>query len=137
MPFKKSLTDLNNKILNFAKHPKAFWIFGLVAFLSGSFLPLPIDPLFIVLCIQNPNQIFRLSLVGTFCVTLGGLLMYGIGRLLYCTAGVWIINLYSWQDQFAFLKSQLDIWGGTLTRPTGRWPVPPSSWSSASWSWPA
>ena len=110
----KSLKRLNDRILSYASHEYAFWAFGFIAFLSGSLLPLPVDPLFMVLVIQNPKKAVRLSLIGATGITLGGLLMYAIGKGLYHTLGVWLINIYDWQDSFSILQQQLDRWGGLI-----------------------
>jgi len=74
----------------------------------------PADPFFIVLAIRQRHPIWLLILVGTLGVTLGGLLMYGIGYGICQTVGMWLIETYNWESQFLFLKQQLDIYGAWI-----------------------
>lgn len=105
------LDRLNQKILSYAEHPYALILFSGFCFLCGSFVPVPPDPLFVVLAMQQPQRILLLILIGAVFVTLGGLVMYGIGYGLYCSVGVWLIQTYHWGKYFDILKTQLDLYG--------------------------
>ena len=120
----KQVQKLNEKILKLADHPRTLHVFGFFAFLSGSFMPLPIDPLFIVLILRNPKKLLILTIIGSLCVTLGGALMYLIGYGLYCTLGLWLIKTYNWQEQFDFLSRQLALYGGWLIVIKAFTPIP-------------
>jgi membrane protein YqaA with SNARE-associated domain len=105
------LNTLNTRVLYYAEHPYVLSTFCFLCFLSGSFLPFPIDPIFMVIAMRQPKRIALFVTMGAGFVTLGGLLMYGIGYSLYYTLGLWLINTYGWHDQFVFLKTQLDLYG--------------------------
>jgi membrane protein YqaA with SNARE-associated domain len=103
---------LSEKILQSTNSPYIFWWFGFMAFLSGSIVPLPVDPLFVLLALQNPKKIPILVFVGSVGVVLGGVAMYFFGYTFYHMFGKDLIETYKLQNQFIFLKQQLDIWGG-------------------------
>jgi len=108
------LKKLNQRIVGYANHPQAMWIFFLCSFLSGSFIPLPIDPLFMVLAMQQPKKVPTLVVLGAAGITLGGLVMYAIGYAFYLTAGVWLIQTYQWEDSFLVLQKNVALYGGWL-----------------------
>ena len=107
----KFLKSLNERVLYYAEHPYVLSTFCFLCFLSGSFLPFPIDPIFMVVGMRQPKRIALFVVGGAASVTLGGLLMYGIGYSLYYTVGIWLIKTYKWHEQFAFLKMQLELYG--------------------------
>jgi len=114
----------NDKILTYADHPFSLGIFGVFCFLSGSFLPVPVDPLFLVICLKQPQRSWLFAAFGSLCVTLGGLLMYVIGYSLYFTVGVWLIELYKWQAQFEFFKVQIFHYGAWIIILKAFTPIP-------------
>ncbi|TGW15545.1 DedA family protein [bacterium NHP-B] len=121
---KRFLQSLNDKVLYYAEHPYMLSVFGFLGFLSGSFLPLPVDPVFVAIALRRPDRIWLLTIVGALSVTLGGLLMYGIGYSLYCTLGLWLINTYHWHAQFDFLKENLALYGSWIIIIKAFTPIP-------------
>ncbi|MGB1229706.1 MAG: YqaA family protein [Holosporaceae bacterium] len=120
----KTLQRINQKTLELADHPQTLLVFGFLSFLSGSLVPLPVDPLFLVLAIRRLKNLPLLILVGTLGVTLGGICMYFIGYGLYCTLGTWVVKTYNWQQQFDFLSHQLAVYGGWIIVLKAFTPIP-------------
>ena len=100
-----------NWVLSFASHPKAVWILGGVSFAESSFFPLPPDPLYMAMLLEQKNRIWFLALVCTLTSVAGGWLGYLIGYAFYETIGEWLIEVYKMQDSFDSIQMVFDKWG--------------------------
>lgn len=112
------------RVLHYAEHPWAIGILALLAFSASIWFPLPPDPLFALIALQRPRQIPFLICLCAGATAAGGVVMYGIGYALYQTIGVWILDLYGWQDVFARLQIQLHEWGFWLLVIKAFTPIP-------------
>jgi membrane protein YqaA with SNARE-associated domain len=113
-----------NRILAYANTPYIAPFFALISLASATFIPLPADPIFILIGLQEKRKIPALVLAGTIGITLGGLVMYGIGYALFNSLGGWIITTYHWEKEFVILQDQLATWGGWLLVIKAFTPIP-------------
>jgi len=72
-------------------------LLGILAFTESSFFPIPPDFLLTPMVLLRREKWFTYATIATIASTLGGLLGYAIGALLYDTVGLWLINTYSLQ----------------------------------------
>lgn len=99
-------------IVSFSSHRYALWVLAFVSFAESSVFPIPPIPLLIPMCLARPKRAWYYASVCAIASTLGGVVGYGIGHLLYETVGLWIINAYGLQEKAAEYQSQYyqDIW---------------------------
>jgi membrane protein YqaA with SNARE-associated domain len=93
-------------IVSYANHPKAVHVLFWVTFVESSFSPIPPIPLLIPMCIANPKRSWYFALVCTAGACAGGFLGYGIGHLLYETAGKAIITFYGLVEQAEYYRHE-------------------------------
>ncbi len=93
-------------IVSYANHPKAVHVLFWVTFVESSFSPIPPLPLLIPMCLANPKRSWYYALVCTAGACAGGFVGYGIGHLLYETAGKAIIALYGLAEQAEYYRTE-------------------------------
>ncbi|MBB3973838.1 YqaA family protein [Hansschlegelia beijingensis] len=110
--------------LSLAAGPKAdralFW----VAFTESSFFPLPPDVLLVPMTIARPDRAYYYAILCGVASTLGGLLGYAIGALLYDSVGLWIINLYGYGDKMEAFRHAYAEYGLWIILLKGLTPIP-------------
>ena len=74
-------------------------------FIEASFFPIPPDILMIPMVLAVRQRAWLLAGICTLFTSLGGLLGYGIGFLLYDTIGQQILNFYGYADKFDHFRS--------------------------------
>jgi membrane protein YqaA with SNARE-associated domain len=74
-----------------------------IAFAESSFFPIPPDVLLIALCMGAPGRSFKLALYCSFFSVLGGAFGYYIGFALYEEVGRRIIELFHYQEAYAYV----------------------------------
>lgn len=84
--------------------PRALWAVGAVSFSESALLPLPVDAVTLPVMLADRQRLWRVVWIATLTSVLGGVVGYGIGRLLYETLGLWLIEFYGWQESFAELR---------------------------------
>jgi len=67
------------------------WLAGLF-FIEAVFF-IPVDPLLILFCVQNNKKSLKYATIATLSSVTGGVVAYGIGKLMWDTVG---INLVKW-----------------------------------------
>jgi membrane protein YqaA with SNARE-associated domain len=75
----------------------------LIAFAESSFFPIPPDVLLIALCMGAPRRAFKFVLCCSAFSVIGGALGYYIGFALYEEVGRRIIELFHYQDAYAYV----------------------------------
>jgi len=115
------LRSLYDWTLSFAAKPYAIWALAFFCFIEASFFPIPPDILMIPMVLAVRQRAWLLAGICTLFTSLGGLLGYGIGFLLYDTIGQQILNFYGYADKFDHFRSLynehgiLIVIGGGLT----------------------
>ncbi|MDR0353746.1 MAG: DedA family protein [Opitutaceae bacterium] len=75
----------------------------LIAFAESSFFPIPPDVLLIALCMGAPRRAFKFVVHCSVFSVLGGVLGYYIGFALYEEVGRRIIELFHYQEAYAYV----------------------------------
>lgn len=118
------LRRLYDWTLSLAAGPRAkSALFG-VSFAEASFFPLPPDILLVPMTLARPDQAYRLAILCGVASTLGGMLGYAIGALLYDTLGLWIIQLYGYGDKMDAFRETYAHWGLWIILLKGLTPIP-------------
>jgi len=110
--------------LSLAAGPRAdAALFG-VAFAEASFFPLPPDILLVPMILARPERAYRLAILCGVASTLGGMLGYAIGSLLYESLGLWIIQLYGYGEKMDAFRSAYNQYGLWIILLKGLTPIP-------------
>jgi membrane protein YqaA with SNARE-associated domain len=118
------LRRLYDWTLSLAAGPRAnAALFG-VSFAESSFFPLPPDILLVPMILARPDRAYRLAAWCGIASTLGGLLGYAIGALLYDTLGLWIINLYGYGEKMDAFRDAYAAYGAWIILLKGLTPIP-------------
>lgn len=118
------LRRLYDWTLSLAAGPRAgVALFG-VSFAEASFFPLPPDILLVPMTIAKPEKAYRLAIMCGIASTLGGMLGYAIGALLYDTLGLWIIQLYGYGEKMDTFRDAYAKWGLWIILLKGLTPIP-------------
>ena len=118
------LRRLYNWMIRYSTHPYATWILGTVSFIESSFFPIPPDPLYMAMLMENRHRIWRLAFLCTVTSVAGGILGYYIGRVFFDTLGESIIHTYHLEQSFENMKAGFHRWGFWLIALKGLTPVP-------------
>ncbi len=118
------LRRLYNWTLALAAGPRANAALGAVSFAESSFFPLPPDILLVPMVLANRDRAYRLALWCGLTSTLGGILGYAIGALLYDTVGLWIIQFYGYGDKMDSFREAYAHWGLWIILLKGLTPIP-------------
>jgi membrane protein YqaA with SNARE-associated domain len=118
------LRRLYDWTLSLAAGPRADAALFAVAFAESSFFPLPPDILLVPMAIARPDRAYRLALMCGLASTLGGLLGYAIGALLYDTVGLWIIQLYGYGEKMDAFRQAYATYGAWIILLKGLTPIP-------------
>jgi membrane protein YqaA with SNARE-associated domain/outer membrane lipoprotein-sorting protein len=76
---KPSLTE---RVVRLAQTPYALWAMAAVAVIDGSIFPIPPFALLVPMVLAHPKRALRYATVGTVASLFGGLLGWGLGRLI-------------------------------------------------------
>jgi membrane protein YqaA with SNARE-associated domain len=118
------LRRLYDWTLALAAGPRANVALAGVSFAESSFFPLPPDILLVPMVIARPDKAYRLAWLCGISSTLGGLLGYAIGALLYDTVGLWIIQLYGYGDKMEAFREAYAAYGMWIILLKGLTPIP-------------
>jgi len=95
-----------------AHSPYAHWWFFILFFIEAIFF-IPVDPLLILFCIQQPKRAWQFAFLATIASVLGGIAAYFIGYALWETVGRRLIFLVTSQETFdriGQLYRQYEVW---------------------------
>ena len=95
-----------------SKDPKAPWFLAIISFVESSFFPIPPDIILIPMVIAKRAKAWFFAFICTISSVLGGVAGYFIGYFFYLTIGEFIIELYSYQNEYSDFKSKYEgeIW---------------------------
>ena len=111
-------------VMAFAGHPKATWILAAVSFAESSFFPIPPDPLYMAMILEDRRRAWFLAFLCTATSVVGGLLGYYIGYALFETVGERIVTAYHLTDAMAKFQHQFQTWGFWIIAGKGLTPIP-------------
>ena len=106
------LRKLYDWTLEKSKDPKAPWFLAIISFVESSFFPIPPDIILIPMVIAKRAKAWFFAFICTISSVLGGVAGYFIGYFFYLTIGEFIIELYSYQNEYSDFKSKYEgeIW---------------------------
>lgn len=100
------------------------WLLGTLSFLETIILPVPIEVVLIPLMAANKHRIWILATVTTAGCLLASVLGYGIGMVLYQSAGIWFIEMMNMQSAFEAFQGFFDQYGFIAILTLGIVPIP-------------
>ena len=109
----KIFEPIYKKTIEWAGHPKAEKILGLVSFAESSFFPIPVDVMLAPMALAEQNKAWRFAFIATIASVLGALFGYLIGAVFFDAIGQQIIDVLQWQDKFDAVKqgfSEYGVW---------------------------
>ena len=106
------LRKLYDWTLEKSKDPKAPWFLAIISFSESSFFPIPPDIILIPMVVAKRAKAWFFAFICTISSVLGGIAGYLIGYFFYLTIGEFIIELYSYQNEYSDFKSKYEgeIW---------------------------
>ena len=106
------LRKLYDWTLEKSKDPKAPWFLAIISFSESSFFPIPPDIILIPMVIAKRAKAWFFAFICTISSVLGGVAGYFIGYFFYLTIGEFIIELYSYQNEYSDFQSKYEggIW---------------------------
>jgi len=110
--------------LAWAEHPQAKWALFFIALIEASVFPIPPDILLLALALGRPDLAFRFAAVCTAGSTVGAILGYGIGMLLFASIAEPILQFYGAIEQFHAVEGLFLEWGLLLVLVAGFSPIP-------------
>jgi membrane protein YqaA with SNARE-associated domain len=108
LSFFKFFRSIYDWTLHWAKSKKSIYALFFIAFMESSFFPVPPDVLLIPLVIAEPQKWWKKSLICTVGSVSGAFLGYFIGKAIYDTVGVFLINFYDIENAINIVKIKYD-----------------------------
>lgn len=81
-----------------------FW-FSLLIMVEAIFLPVPIDPLFVLYCLEGRRKFFYYSILGVASTTVGALIAYHLGLFAFESVGHNLVNLLISEHTFEKIRN--------------------------------
>ncbi|HEY7886033.1 MAG TPA: VTT domain-containing protein [Cellvibrionaceae bacterium] len=100
------------------------WLLGTLSFLETIIIPVPIEVVLIPLMAANKHRIWTLATVTTAGCLLASVLGYGIGMMLYQSAGTWFIDTMGMQSAYESFQNFFDQHGFVAILTLGILPIP-------------
>jgi len=92
-----------DRMLQWAKHPRAERILGVLSFAESSFFPVPPDVMLAPMCLANRSKAWRFAFITTATSLAGGIAGYFIGYYLFASIEGWLQTSHYWD---AYLKGR-------------------------------
>jgi membrane protein YqaA with SNARE-associated domain len=113
-----------NWTISLADHPQAQAALFAIAVIEASIFPIPPDVLLIALALGRPELGLRLALITTAGSTLGALLGYAIGMLLFASVAEPLLNFYGAMAEFDHVRALFADYGLWVVLIAGFSPIP-------------
>ena len=110
--------------LAWAEHPQARWALFFIALIEASIFPIPPDILLLALALGRPDLGLRFAAICTAGSTVGAILGYLIGMLLFVSIAEPILHFYGAMEQFYHVEGWFVEWGLWLVLIAGFTPIP-------------
>ena len=119
----KLFSSLYNKLLNWARHPKAPRYLGILSFAESSFFPIPPDVMLMPMVLAKPKNWLYLATLTTVTSVLGGITGYFIGLFAFETLQPLIVQ-WGYGEKIELAKSLFEEWGIWIIFAAGFSPIP-------------
>ncbi len=120
----KLFTALYDRVLIWAKHPKAERYLAAISFAEASFFPIPTVLMMAPMALAKPQRAWWLAAMTTVFSVMGGVAGYFIGAYLFDALGQPIIDFYHAAEKFEQLKVWFNEYGVLLLFIAGVSPIP-------------
>lgn len=120
MPLFSALYD---KIIQWAKHPRAPFYLAALSFAESSIFPIPPDFMLAPMILAKPLKVWRYALITTASSVLGGIVGYSIGFFFIKLMYPFIIQL-GYQPLYQQVESWFLAWGIWIILFAGFTPIP-------------
>lgn len=108
--------------LNRSRHP--LWIIGVLSFLETIIIPIPIELILIPMMAANRGRIWLIATITFAGCLLAAIVGYGVGMVLYESAGRWFLETMGYQDTYESFKAFFDRQGFIAVLTVGIVPIP-------------
>lgn len=106
------------------RSPHANWILAAISFAESVFAPIIIDPFLIALILARRERWLQYTMIAIVFSIFGGVVAYFIGALFFDFVGVWVINFYGLESQFASAHHSIDTNGFVFVLLGALTPIP-------------
>lgn len=117
-------TTLYDKMMIWARHPRAPWYLGGLSFAESSFFPIPPDVMLAPMSLAQPRRAYRYALITTLTSVAGGLLGYLIGHYGLELVAPLIGEGGRWQGAYERASAWFAEWGFWAVFIAGFSPIP-------------
>jgi membrane protein YqaA with SNARE-associated domain len=100
--------------MGLASHRHAVRWLAVVSFAESSFFPIPPDVMLIPMILAQRARAWMFAALCTVASVAGGIAGYGIGFLLFESAGRPIVELYGYVDEFARFQDYYQVYGAWI-----------------------
>ena len=107
----KIFEPIYRKTLEWAAHPKAEKILGVVSFAESSFFPIPVDVMLAPMSLADRSKAWRYALIATVTSVLGAIFGYLIGAFLFESIGQQVVTTMHWVEKFELVKQGFADYG--------------------------
>ena len=118
------LRRLYHWTLSWADHPSAKYALFFIALIESSVFPIPPDILLIALALGQPKSALRFAAITTVGSTVGAVVGYGIGFLLWASVGQPVIEFYGLTSQYLKAEDWFAMYGVAIVLIAGFSPIP-------------
>ena len=118
------LRRLYDRTMGLAGRRDAVWALAAVAFVEGSFFPIPPDVLLIPMVLAARDRAWRFAAICTAASVAGGTFGYAIGYFLFEAVGEPILAFYGHGEAFAAFGARYNEWGAWIVFTAGFTPFP-------------
>ncbi|MDX8387121.1 MAG: YqaA family protein [Ghiorsea sp.] len=118
------LRRLYHWTLSWVDHPGAKYALFFIALIESSIFPIPPDILLIALALGKPQWALRFAAITTAGSTVGAVLGYAIGLLLFASIGQPILEFYGLVSQFEHAGVWFAEYGVAIVLIAGFSPIP-------------
>jgi len=119
----KLFEPLFDRVLGWARHPRAEWYLGALSFAESSFFPVPPDVMLAPMTVATPTRAWRFAGITTVTSVLGGLagFMLGIWAL---EALLPLIERWGYAESYLRAREWFEEWGFWAVLAAGFSPIP-------------
>ncbi len=101
---------LYDRVLIWARHPRAPWYLGGLSFAESSFFPIPPDVMLAPMVLARPQRAWFLASLTTVTSVIGGIAGFAIGMVAMEWVQPWL-DKFGYMDEFQRAQAWFIEWG--------------------------
>jgi|SaaInlStandDraft_2_1057019.scaffolds.fasta_scaffold01847_8 membrane protein YqaA with SNARE-associated domain len=106
------LTKMYDKMLSWARDPRAVRYLAMISFAESSFFPIPPDVMLAPMSMARPKNAYYYAFITTVSSVCGGILGYLIGYMLYEPVVIPLFNYLGLIDKLPVVERLFNSYGG-------------------------